>query len=135
MPRCPGLSCPPHRRAAEFDAVSANYYSDRELGPRPRTREDIPGPAWGGLISIIRSRIGDGSFADAFPETCPDSQSAVQATDERAFALRLCGEIPDIPWPLRLDDVPPTLAVLDLLEFCYQHIARSEQGYYHHYFN
>jgi hypothetical protein len=90
--------------------------------------------AWGGLVSIILTRVAAGAFGDAFPDPCPDPGNASCGTDEGAFGLRLRGEIPDVPWPLLPREVPPTLAVLDLLEFCHRYVARAEQNYYHRYF-
>jgi hypothetical protein len=113
--------------------MSTAYFSDREVGPRPRIHESISEEAWGGIVSLVRRRIDDGSFSYRFPITCEDSQSWVYATDRQEFALALRSEIPDIEWPLRPYDVPPVLTVLDLLEFCHKSIAHAKKTLFHDY--
>ncbi len=51
------------------------------------------------------------------------------------MGLALHAEIPDIVWPLRLDPVPHTLSILDLLEFSYNHVAEPTEVSFHTYFN
>ena len=115
--------------------MSHTYFSDRELGPRPRVSEEIPQAAWGGICAAVGSRITDGSFGYRYPTICPDS-GAPYGCDARPFALALVAEIPAIAWPLNPQEVPSTLAVLDLLEFCFravgQPIGRTRHGYFDH---
>jgi hypothetical protein len=40
----------------------ADYFSDREQGPRPRTEEVISVAAWGGVVGLVRSLISTGAF-------------------------------------------------------------------------
>ena len=109
------------------------YFSDREIGPRPRTNEEIPQSAWGGIVAAIRSRVEDGSFGYRFPAACPDGRGPY-GCDEISFKLALRAEIPDIPWPLNPDEVLPKLAVLDLLEFCHRNVAKPTETSYHDFF-
>jgi hypothetical protein len=44
-------------------------------------------------------------------------------------------EIPELGWPLPTHSVPPTLAVLDLLEFMQRHAYGVTDGKYHSYFD
>ncbi len=111
-----------------------NYFSERELGPKPRIEEEITSPAWGGICAIIIGCIRDGSFGIDFPEECPDG-NAVIGTDDHLFSLALQGEIPEITWPFTNYEVPRTLAILDLIEFCHSHIAKPNQGSFHSFFN
>ena len=109
------------------------YYSDRERGPRARVNDEITNTVWGGIYTIIQSRISDGSFGKSFPEECPDG-GAVCGTDEYKFELALKAEIPDIEWPFNAHRIPPTFAVLDLIEFCFNTVAESEKIGYHSFF-
>jgi hypothetical protein len=109
------------------------YFSDREKGPRPRVEEEISQAAWGGIISIIRSRIVDASFGYRFPEACPDGLGPC-GCDEDSFILALNAEIPEISWPLKHYEVPPNLAILDLIEFCFRSIGKPIQGDFHNFF-
>ncbi len=110
------------------------YFSDRELGPRPRIKEEIDQRAWGGIIAAIGSRIADGSFGYHYPAECPDGKGPF-GCDGYQFYLALTAEINDISWPLNSAQVPPTLAILDLLEFCHRAVAKPVQGSYHPYYD
>lgn len=110
------------------------YFSERELGPRPRSLEEIGEKAWKGIRSQIERRIEDGSLGYGFPETCPDNGLPV-GTDRRMFSDMLEAEIPEIEYPFDRGEVPGTYAALDLLEFCHRHIAQPIQGSYHGFFS
>ncbi len=119
------------------------YFSDKESGGRPQTEDQIGDDAWRGLRSLVEGRIADGSFGSEFPENCADG-GAVIGTDERMFFERLNAEVPDVINPelreagiLRfcLNDVPPTLAILDLTEFCHRSVAKPREAGRHNYFN
>jgi hypothetical protein len=109
------------------------YFSDRELGPKPRTIEDISQKVWGGIVAAINSRVSDGSFGYRFPAECPDG-AGVYGCDDASFWDALAAEIPDISLPLISKDVPSPLVILDFIEFCYRHVAKPIQGGYHDYF-
>lgn len=109
------------------------YFSDREQGPKPRIVEKISHDAWGGIIAIIKSRITNGSFGYRYPSGCPDGEVSY-GCDENSFSQALKAEIPDIDWPLKSEQVPPTLSVLDLLELCYQSVGKPVAIDYHPYY-
>jgi hypothetical protein len=109
------------------------YFSDKELGLKPQTNEDINEDVWGGLFTTINSRIQDGSFGYRYSEICPD-ENKICGCDHHSFSLALKAEIPEISWPMKSHKVPPTLAVLDLLEFCYRAVGTPIETYYHSYF-
>ena len=113
--------------------MAPEYFSDRELGERPRSRDDIPPNVWGGIIAIIVSRVEDGSFGYRYPWACPDGKGTA-GCDQESFSLALAAEIPDITWPLRANITPPQLAILDLLEFCYRAVAKPEEYDFHSFF-
>jgi hypothetical protein len=72
---------------------------------------------------------------------CPDG-AGPYGTDWQVLSLAVKAEIPDLEWPLREatefgeegSNVPDTFAVLDLIQFSYQSIARPIQGNYHSFF-
>ena len=113
--------------------MTHTYFSDREKGPRARTEEEIRSAAWGGIVAVISSRLADSSFGYQFPVTCLDG-SVCCGVDEQYFHLALVGEIPDVSWPLNVEKQPPTVAILDLIEFCYRAIGKPIKGGYHDYF-
>ena len=112
--------------------MGAAYFSDRELGPRPRVEEEISPSAWSGIFGTIQSRIADNSFGYRYPLGCPDGLGPY-GFDESLFYRALEAEIPDIPLPPYPSKVPPTLEVLDLIEFCHRAIGKPVQTDYHSY--
>lgn len=113
--------------------MTGAYFSDREVGPRPRASEDISSNVWAGLVAAIRSRINDGSFGFRYGLRCPDG-SWIYACDEPSFSMALMAEVPGIDWPLDPLSVPSKLAILDLVEFCYRVVAKPKVNEYHSFF-
>lgn len=113
--------------------MTNDYFSDRERGPRPRTEIDLRGPAWGGIFALINRAVANGGFGAAFPDKCPDGRG-ITGTNFLAMELAVQGEIPEIPWPLQADAIPETSAVLDLIEFSFDRIAKPEPYHFHSFF-
>jgi hypothetical protein len=111
----------------------ASYFSDRESGPLSRVSEKIGRPAWGGIASLIQSRASDGSLGASFPEPCPDGRGTI-GTNYEAFALSLNAEIPDLTWPFETAHAPPTLAILDLVEFVFRSLGKPLVRDHHDFF-
>ncbi|HUV79895.1 MAG TPA: hypothetical protein VMW40_03595 [Candidatus Bathyarchaeia archaeon] len=109
------------------------YFSDRELGTRPRIKEEITLGAWGGLVVTINQRFNDDSFGYRYPDVCPDGNNTC-GCDRHLLFLSLAAKIPDISLPLDAKKVLPTLAVLDFLEFCHRAIGKPIKTDYHSYF-
>lgn len=108
------------------------YYTDRHLGVKPRTAVEIEEPVRRGILTAIRTRIGDGSFGLAFPDYCPDGEG-VTGTDTNAMENTIIAH--------RLHnlfqggaEMPTTFELLDLIEFAYEKIAKPVQGGYHSYY-
>ena len=114
--------------------VDQSYFSDRERGPRARTQEVISERVWGALCDLIQGRVEDGSFGYAYPDMCPDG-AGPSGTDARAFWRIAAAEIPELPDSIRPHEMPDTIVVLDLLEFCARSVGKPIQGGYHSYFN
>lgn len=121
-----------------------DYFSDREIGQRPRSEQTISPDVWKALAAIITTRLNTGALGYRFPSICPDGNAVVDV-DVRALADVLRAEIPGLDWPLQTtrfnDDsfesepwAPDTLQVLDLLEFVHKSVAKPLQGSYHDYF-
>ncbi len=113
-----------------------SYFSDSELGERPRDVSEINRGPWGGIKAQIRSRINDGSFGITYPETCPDGQGTT-GTDESLLWSAMYAEIPNLPEQLRCaqtDEPPKTVVLLDMIEFCWLYIGKPIPLDYHAYF-
>ena len=122
------------------------YFSDKKSKSKPQTVDSVTPAAWGGIFALIQSLIATGAFGKQYPEMCPDGDGPT-ATDEHSFVLALKAEVPDIQWPLETEkkesggfswETKPwaseTMAVLDLIQFCYQVVTKPIQGGYHSYF-
>jgi hypothetical protein len=117
-----------------------DYFSDRELGPRPRTEQEISVTVWRALRLLMDRHIEDGSFGFGFPEMCRDGQGPC-GCNARDFWTAAEAEIPGVD-ALRdsrsghgLDETAPSvLLILDLLEFCARHVARPIIGTFHSYY-
>jgi len=109
------------------------YFSDREQGPRPRTMPGVTTAAWGGIVALIQGRVANGSFGVDYPDECPDGRGTT-GTDSRALGLAVRADIPELDWPLELDPIPPVLVVMDLIEFCHEHVAEVVPTSYHSFF-
>jgi hypothetical protein len=110
------------------------YFSDRERGERPRTAEDVPPTVWAALVDLIDERINDGALGYGFPEFCPDGAGCC-GCDSMKLARRLKAEIPDLDWPLRVDEAPEIASMMDLLEFCARNIGKPIEHGRHSYFS
>ena len=122
------------------------YFSDRESGPKPMVEETIGRVVWQAILSLIETRVNDGSLAYGFPSHCPDG-NAIVGTDEYAMWNAIRAEIGDIAdeeaegWhdfyylKRSADNVPVTPVILDLVEFVVRHVAQPTQGHWHNYYS
>ena len=98
--------------------------------------------------------INNGSFGLSFPDICPDG-SAIFGTDEKSMTLAVKAEINELSqwkkgeswrdeedeivkvdyWPLNPRLKPKTYVILDLIGFCYRHVAKPIQLNWHSYYS
>ncbi len=121
------------------------YFSDRELGPKPAVEEAIDGVVWQAILSIIDTRVNDGSLAYGFPSHCPDG-NAIEGTDRHAMWTLLRAEIGELAgdeaegWDTfsymmrSAENLPNTSAILDLIEFVARHVGQPTEGRWHNFF-
>lgn len=125
----------------------ADYFSDRENGPRARTEQVISPTVWAGLVGTVQALIYSGAFGLRFPERCPDGQ-AICGCDSDAFAASVIAEMPGLAWPFettcmkeegflsqRQPFAPDTLLILDFIEFIHASVAKPIPGKYHDFFS
>lgn len=130
------------------------YFSDHEFGPVARTVQDIGPRVWRGLASFIDSLIVSGAFRIDFPGCYCQDGDWITGTDRQAFYLALQLEVPGLDCPFKttqsvdqptdfgiapevlLDEpyAPPTATILDVVQFCYRHVAEPIQLGTHPYF-
>ena len=114
------------------------YFSDREFGSKPKVEETIGNVVWQAILSLVETRIDDGSLAYSFPSHCPDG-NAIEGTERQAVSNAIRAEIGDLsddrgnsqygahewrPSPGRLPDTP---AILDLVEFIARHVCQRRR--------
>ena len=110
-----------------------SYFSEREFGTPPRSKEKIEQVFWDGFVALIRSRTNDGSFAEKFPLNCSDAPIPI-GSDDSAISSIFQAEFPSMQWPLHLNELPDTLSVLDTVEFFCKYISKPTQKGYHSFF-
>lgn len=113
-----------------------SYFSEREEGVKPSNIEFVGQAAWGGLQALIRARADDGSFGATYPEACPDGRGPI-GTNEHSFWQAMQAEIPGLterPWDSSPGNLPKTLDVLDMVEFCWRCIGKPVKRGYHEHF-
>ena len=108
------------------------YFSEREKGELPRDKEEIDNRVWQGIEALVDGRINNGSFGASYPKLCQDGEG-ITGSDADAVWQAIFAEIPNVQHlgpagPLR------TLAILDLIEFCWRCIGVPIREGYHDYF-
>lgn len=114
--------------------MTREYYSDSVQGPRPRVEEQVSDVLWSAVLALLERSINTNLLAQDFPELCEDGGEPY-STDRLSVIQTLRAEIPSLPWPPSESHVPPTLSVLDLLEFLYQHASKATRGKHHGFFD
>lgn len=124
----------------------SNYFSDRELGPKARIQQEISPVVWAGLVVMVQALLDTSSFGASFPDRCHDGAQTV-GNDAAAMGAAVAAEIDGLVWPLethrygeetgweRKAIAPPTMVVLDFLEFVWRHVGTPHQGSYHKFFD
>ena len=114
--------------------TTLDYFSDRTRGPRPRTEDEVDDDLWAAVLALLERGIESGVFARDFPIRCEDGKG-IYACDRDGLMATIRAEIPELGWPLPTHSMPPTLAVLDLLEFMQRHACGATDGSYHSFFD
>ncbi len=101
------------------------YYSEKEMGERPRNIEEISEIAWRGVQALVDARIEDGSFGATYVSTCYDGAGPI-GTDRTAFQHAMRAEIPNLSeyTLLYAEEKPSTVSILDMIEFCWHCIGK-----------
>jgi hypothetical protein len=124
----------------------SDYFSDRELGPKARTEQEMSAAAWAGIVALAESLANGGAFGGSFPERCPDGQ-AICGNDLLSLKSAIEAEIHGLSWPLQTDHeveegfisshkpwAPATLIALDFVEFTWRKVAQPIVGRHHDFF-
>ena len=130
-----------------------DYFTDRELGKKEPTVNEIDITVWNGIVAIFDSFITDNSFSKDFPEQCPDGQGICSCNTTLLYD-KLKALIPNAKIPItrmekfvkgysdwetggkEVENKIDIFSTLDLLEFCFRHLYDPiPTGNLHEYFN
>lgn len=130
-----------------------DYFTDRELGKKEPTVNEIDISVWNGIVAIFDSFIADNSFSKDFPEQCPDGQGICSCNTTLLYD-KLKALIPNAEIPIarkekfvtdysdwdaggkEVENKIDTFTTFDLLEFCFRHLYDPiPTGNLHEYFN
>jgi hypothetical protein len=103
-----------------------SYLGARESGPPLQDQDAITPAAWRGIVGLIQNGLQTALFAHDFPDRCCADcgfDAAITGCNEEQFYLRLAGDHPGIPIPLDPNNVPTTVAALEVVEFCFRHAS------------
>jgi hypothetical protein len=116
--------------------MTTQYFSDSENGPRARINETISPVAWRGIAALVETLVADGSFGESFPDVCNDGGAIIGTNFHRWYPV-MQAEVTELGWPLINCELPPTLAILDLIVFCHKYVSKGTPipGGYHPYMN
>lgn len=135
--------------------MTHEYFSDRELGSRELSSEEISKVVWNSIVATYHQFIDNCALAGNFPEECPDGR-VVCGCNKTQMEDVLKGEIPELPIPVskslpqsntssyfwddeeekkKEDDLPNKYAILDFLEFLHKNIKDPTELGHHSYFN
>ncbi|KKK60416.1 hypothetical protein LCGC14_3024570, partial [marine sediment metagenome] len=67
------------------------------------------------------------------PEQCPDGKGPI-GTDSEHFWLAFYAEMPALKGSFDKDSIPDAATIMDVIEYCYVHVALPTQFSYHQYF-
>ncbi len=109
------------------------YFSDQELGGKPRSSEEIPQSVWGGIVGLIGKHKADGYLGFGFPAECNDGKGIVGCHVPN-FNLAVNAEIPKLEGRIDPSQPPDTLTILDLIQFCHKNIGEPILGNWHTFF-
>lgn len=126
----------------------SDYFSDRELGARPRTEQEVDPVAWAGIVAAVEALAKGSSFGASYPELCPDGQG-ICGNDTSSLKSAIEAEIHGLSWPLQTTHqveqgfmsraepwAPPTMVALDFIEFVWRKVAlptaSSHHSFFHH---
>ncbi len=113
------------------------YFSDRELGSKERSSEEIPDNVWNGIISIYHQFISNNALAANFSEECLDGQ-VICGCNQTQLEDALKAEIPELDTPINKaydsEDLPSKYHILDFIEFIHSNIKDPHDLGHHSYY-
>jgi hypothetical protein len=123
----------------------SDYFSDREIGPKARTEQEMSPVTWAGIVALAASLANSGAFGASFPERCQDGQ-AICGNEIADLKSAIEAELHGLSWPPQADRIdeknflrtrepwaPPTLLALDFVEFVGRKVALPVVGWHHEY--
>lgn len=117
--------------------MAKRLFTDRQGMTAPRVREELDADTATGLLAIIKARIEENWFGEAFPSDCQDGGHNIGCdTSKLSAALKAYRVIQPWDWPDRNNGALPADAqIFDLIEFLYEHAALPKAYGFHSFFS
>lgn len=130
------------------------YFSDKELGSRERSSEEISVTVWNSIVATYNQFVDNCALAGSFPYDCPDDRG-ICGCNKTQLEDVLKGEIPDLPIPVCKcvrrpltedqfwngdnadndeENLPNKYAILDFLQFLHKNIKDPAECGYHSFY-
>ena len=107
-------------------------FTERAGLTRPRVNEQLDEDAAEGLLGLIKSRVSEHWFGEAFPAECEDGGLNSGCDPAKLkVGLKAFDVIWPADWPDKNGDRPKDPYIFDLAEFCYEHVVLPEISGYH----
>jgi hypothetical protein len=108
-----------------------NFYSDRVIGPMPRTNDLLPELTAKGLVSLVETKKDQEWFAQRFPLLCGDG-NVVSGTDDGTLMPNMRALIPNLLVPLFRNEDSDDV-IFDLLEYSFARLSKPTRRRWHDY--
>lgn len=101
-------------------------FTERHGAMKPRVGEQLNGPCRQGLLSLVKARISEEWFGQAFPDACEDGLGNSGTNINKLHSMMDAYHVirPD-EWS-GVDKPPRDGQVFELIEFTYEHIAEPK---------
>jgi hypothetical protein len=118
--------------------MTSVYFSDKELGSKELSSEEISVDVWKAIVAIYDLFISNCALAGEFSEECLDPGHVVCGCNKSQLEDALKGEVPELSIPVsgsyyNEDNLPNKYAILDFLQFLHKNIKDPTKISYHDY--
>jgi hypothetical protein len=124
--------------------MAKKLFTDRQGMTAPRIKEELDADTAKGLLAVMKARVEEHWFGEAFPTECQDGGHNIGCdTGKLSGALAAYKVIRPWDWPKtsrewpnpEIETLPSDPEIFDLIEFLYEHAAQPEAYGFHSFFS